>query len=149
VSGRAGRKEKQGEVILQTMNPDHPIIRQVIAGHYQEMFKTQMNERHLFHYPPYYRLIQITLRHKDEFVIQRAAEHFAAQLKSLFAERVLGPEIPPIGRLMNWHLRTLLLKFEVGSSQKAVKELLKKSAAMLHAEKSFAAVQVIFDVDPL
>jgi len=149
VSGRAGRKEKQGEVILQTMNPDHPIIRQVIAGHYQEMFKTQMNERHLFHYPPYYRLIQITLRHKDEFVIQRAAEHFAAQLKSLFAERVLGPEIPPIGRLMNWHLRTLLLKFEVGLSQKAVKELLKKSASMLHAEKSFAAVQVIFDVDPL
>ncbi|MGC9150421.1 MAG: replication restart helicase PriA [Microbacter sp.] len=149
VSGRAGRYDKQGKVILQTMNPDHPIIRQVIAQNYPGMFQMQMKERHAFHYPPYYRLIQITLRHKNELVVQRAAQQMAAQLTSLFADRVLGPEIPPIGRLMNWHLRTVLLKFEVGSSHKALKELLRKSAVLLRSEKSFSSVQIIFDVDPI
>lgn len=149
VSGRSGRKGKQGNVLMQTMDTTHPIVKQVIAYDYLGMFRSQMKERYDFHYPPYYRLIVITLRHRDENVVQRGAHRLAEQLRKLFADRVLGPEIPPIGRLHTWYLRTMLLKIETNASGNAAKKLLKEAVTMLQAEKPFQSVQVSFDVDPM
>jgi primosomal protein N' (replication factor Y) len=149
VSGRSGRKGKQGNVLLQTMDPTHPIVQHVITYDYIGMFRSQMKERYDFHYPPYYRLIVITLKHRDDNIVQRAALRLAQQLRGLFADRVLGPEIPPIGRMHMFYLRTMLLKLESNSSGNAAKKLLKEAVALLHSERFFQAVQVNFDVDPL
>jgi primosomal protein N' (replication factor Y) len=149
VSGRSGRKGKQGNVLMQTMDSTHPIVQQVIAYDYTSMFRSQMKERYDFHYPPYYRLIVITLKHKDENLVQRAALRLAEQLRGLFGDRVLGPEIPPIGRLYRWYLRTMLLKIETNGSGSATKKMLKEAVSMLRSDKPFQAVQVSFDVDPM
>ncbi len=149
VSGRSGRKGKQGNVLMQTMDVTHPIVQQVIAYDYIGMFRSQMKERHDFHYPPYYRLIVITLKHRDENVVQRAAQRLAELLRGLFGDRVLGPEIPPIGRLHAWYLRTMLLKIETNGSGSATKKMLKEAVVMLCSDKPFQTVQVNFDVDPM
>jgi primosomal protein N' (replication factor Y) len=149
VSGRSGRKGKQGNVLLQTMDPTHPIVQHVITYDYIGMFRSQMKERYDFHYPPYYRLIVITLKHRDENIVQRAALRLAEQLRGLFADRVLGPEIPPIGRMHTLYLRTMLLKLESNGSGSAAKKLLKETVVLLHSERFFQAVQVSFDVDPM
>ena len=149
VSGRSGRKGKQGNVLIQTMDTTHPIVQYVIAYDYLSMFRSQMKERYDFHYPPYYRLIVITLRHKDENLVQRAAIRLAEQLRGLLGDRLLGPEIPPIGRLYMWHLRTMLLKIESNGSSSAAKKILKEAVATLRSDKPFQAIQVSFDVDPM
>ncbi|MBB3186930.1 replication restart helicase PriA [Microbacter margulisiae] len=149
VSGRSGRKGKQGNVLIQTMDPNHAVLPQVIAHDYISMFRTQMKERYEFCYPPYYRLIVINLRHKDENTVHHASERLAKQLRKLFSDRVLGPEIPPIGRLHSWYMRTLLLKIESNRSSNAAKKMLKETIAELQAEAPFQSVQINFDVDPM
>lgn len=124
VSGRAGRKHRRGKVIVQTSSPEHPVIRQVINHDYRAMFTTQCQERQLFRYPPFYRMIQLTLKHKDAEVVSRAAARLVVELRRQFADRVAGPVVPVVSRIQNQYLRILILKVESGASVARVREIL-------------------------
>lgn len=124
VSGRAGRKHRRGKVVLQTNSPEHPVILQVIKHDYKAMFDTQCRERQLFKYPPFYRMIQLTLKHKDAEVVARASARLVAELRRQFAERVSGPVVPLVSRIQNQYLRLILLKVESGASVARVREIL-------------------------
>jgi primosomal protein N' (replication factor Y) len=149
VSGRAGRKNKQGLVVLQTPETDHPVIRQVIANDYKGMFATQMRERHDFRYPPYFRLINIIIRHKDAGINNHAAALIADELKKLLGSRVLGPNNPPVGRIQNWYIKHILLKIENTASPDAVKEIIRDIAGRILTDSRFKSLQINYDVDPM
>ena len=149
VSGRAGRKNKRGTVILQTSSPEHSIIGQVIRNDYQAMFNTQCDERKLFKYPPYFRMIQIVLRHRDSNIVNQAAFKMASDLRAVFGNRVLGPNIPAVSRIQNLYIKHILLKFEVEASAEKAKEILRQVTNNLLAEPQFKALWVNLDVDPM
>ncbi|HEY5593037.1 MAG TPA: primosomal protein N' [Paludibacter sp.] len=149
VSGRAGRKNKRGTVVLQTSSPEHPIIGQVIRNDYKAMYITQSDERKLFKYPPYYRMIQIVLRHRDPNVLNKAANRMAADLRAVFGARVLGPNVPTVSRIQNLYIKHILLKFEVEASPERAKELLRQITNQIIAEPQFKALWVNLDVDPM
>ncbi len=149
VSGRAGRKGKRGTVVLQTSDPTHPIIRQVIANDYKTMFASQMEERHLFKYPPYYRLIRIVLKHRDLQVLNHAARQMAEHLRAAFGSRVLGPDNPPIPRIQNMCIKHILLKIEADASNEKAKELIAQSSQHIQSLDLFKSLQINLDVDPM
>jgi len=149
VSGRAGRKNKRGTVILQTSSPEHPIIGQVIRNDYQAMFATQCDERKLFKYPPYFRMIQIVLRHRDPNILNQAAARMAVDLRAVFNNRVLGPNIPSVSRIQNMYIKHILLKFEVEASAEKAKDILRQVTTNLQSEPKFKALWVNLDVDPM
>ena len=149
VSGRAGRKNKRGTVVLQTANPLHPVIEQVIRNDYEAMFQTQLAERQLFHYPPFFRLIQISLRHRDAETVNIAAATLASDMRKVFAGRVLGPNVPPVSRIQNMYIRQILLKIEISASAGKAKEILRDLADNLLSQPSFKRVWVNMDVDPM
>jgi primosomal protein N' (replication factor Y) len=149
VSGRAGRKNKRGTVILQTSSPDHTIIGQVIRNDYKAMFATQSDERKLFNYPPYYRLIQIILRHKNLNILNQASNRLACDLRSVFGNRVLGPNVPVVSRIQNRYIKHILLKFEVEASAEKAKEILRQVTNQLLADPKYKALQISLDVDPM
>ncbi|ODT55991.1 MAG: primosomal protein N' [Paludibacter sp. 47-17] len=124
VSGRAGRRHRRGKVVVQTGSPGHPVIRQVLTHDYKAMFATQCQERQLFKYPPFYRMIQLTLKHKDAEVVSRASVRLAAELRRQFADRVAGPVVPVVSRIQNHYLRLIVLKVESGASVARVREIL-------------------------
>lgn len=148
VSGRAGRKHKKGLVIIQTYSPDHPVIQQVLHHDYQAMFDLQTQERALFKYPPFYRMIQITLKHRDFKVVDRAADKLTATLRIAFGNRVLGPVVPLIARVQNQYIRQILFKFETAASVKAARTTLLNILSELNAQPEFKSVRVSCDVDP-
>lgn len=149
VSGRAGRKNKQGTVILQTTSTEHPIIGQVIRNDYKAMYDTQCEERKLFKYPPYFRMIQIVLRHRDSSIVTQAATRLAADLRTVFSYRVLGPNVPSVSRIQNMYIRHILLKFEVEASPEKAKAILRQITDQLISEPKFKALWVNLDVDPM
>jgi len=149
VSGRAGRKNKRGTVVLQTSSPEHPIIGQVIRNDYKTMYNTQSDERKLFKYPPYFRMIQIVLRHRDPNVLNKAANRMAADLRAVFGARVLGPNVPAVSRIQNLYIKHILLKFEVEASPERAKELLRQITNQIIAEPQFKSLWVNLDVDPM
>src|SRR5690606_36322638 len=112
VAGRAGRRARQGKVIIQAYDIDHRIISQVIRNDYEEMLNTEILERRNNHYPPLYRLIQLNVRHKDLSRLVHIATSLAVALKSHFGERVLGPEAPLVSRIRNYYIKTILIKVE-------------------------------------
>lgn len=149
VSGRAGRKNKQGTVVLQTSSPEHPIIGQVIRNDYKAMFETQCEERKLFRYPPYFRMIQIVLRHRDPKVLNQAATAMAVNLRAVFGTRVLGPNVPAVSRVQNMFIKHLLLKFEVEVAPDRAKDMLRQISTELLAQPAFKALWINLDVDPM
>ncbi|MEI6555281.1 MAG: primosomal protein N' [Paludibacter sp.] len=149
VSGRAGRKNKQGTVILQTSVPEHGIIGQVIQNDYQAMFETQCEERKLFKYPPYFRMIQIVLRHRDSTILNKASAKMANDLRAVFGNRVLGPNIPAVSRIQNLYIKHILLKFEVDASAEKAKDILRQVTNNLLSEPKFKSLWVNLDVDPM
>ena len=149
VSGRAGRKNKRGTVILQTTSAEHPIIGQVIRNDYKAMFTTQCDERKLFKYPPYFRLIQIVLRHRNSTVLNQAASRMAKDLHAVFGERVLGPNVPIVSRIQNLYIKHILLKIEVDASSEKAKEILRQITNQVIADTKFKALIVSLDVDPI
>ncbi|MDO9154989.1 MAG: primosomal protein N' [Paludibacter sp.] len=149
VSGRAGRKNKRGLVILQTSSPEHPIIGQVIRNNYLAMYKNQTEERRLFKYPPFFRLIQITLRHKDVQVVKQAAVAMGNQLRLVFGSRVLGPIDPPIARIQNLFIKQIILKIENEASHVKAKEILHQIKDQILSESKFKSVRIGLDVDPM
>ena len=148
VSGRAGRKYRRGKVILQTFSPQHPVIQQVLQHDYKAMFDIQCNERQQFKYPPYYRMIQITFKHKDSSIASRAASLMANELRKQFGQRVAGPVVPVVSRIQNNYLRQLLLKIESGISAARVREILGVIIQYVLSFPEFKSVRISPDVDP-
>ncbi len=149
VSGRAGRKNKQGTVILQTSNPEHPVIKQVMANDYKAMFSTQMQERELFNYPPYFRLISIMMKCRDLPILNKAANQMAHELRVVFGNRVLGPDNPPITRVQNLFIKQILLKIEAQSSNEKAKDLINQVSQHIRSLDLFRSLQINLDVDPM
>ena len=149
VSGRAGRREKQGKVIIQGYDTSHRVIGQVISNDYTAMFDTEILERRNFHYPPLYRLIHLDVKHKDAHKLADIATKLAEILKRKLGDRVLGPQAPLIGRIRNYYIQTILLKIEKdGISIQKVKEMLKQTLAIFSAEPVNKGVYIQIDVDP-
>ena len=112
VSGRAGRRGKQGKVVIQTYDPGHRVIKQVIENDYHDLYFTEMEERRSFKYPPFYRIINLNIKHKDPEIVNNQSIYLAKELRKHFGERVIGPEFPLVGRIRNYYIKTIMLKFE-------------------------------------
>ena len=149
VAGRAGRRNTVGEVILQTSHPEHPLILTALTHDYKAMYEMQMEERHLFRYPPIYRLIYIYLKHRKEEVVNTASRIFAHSLREKLGDRVLGPEKPPTSRIQNLHIRRILLKIESGVSIRLLHEIINESQNQLRKDSTASSVMVQYDVDPM
>lgn len=147
VSGRAGRTAERGKVLIQTYNPYHRILQQVSSNDYVEMFKEQMNERFDFKYPPIYRLIKVTLKHKDYNRVNVASDWYAKSLRNVFAEHVLGPEFPPVSRIRNQFHKNILIKIPPKQSLGKTKEAIVKINNSFFSVKDFRSVRVILNVD--
>ncbi len=149
VSGRAGRKNKRGKVIIQTYNPYHAVIRDVTEHNYLSMYQSQILERRNFKYPPFFRLINLSLRHKDARILNDAARDFAAMLRDKLQNRVLGPEYPMISKIKNLYIKNILIKLEKSESMKNQKHDILETISRFKGEASYKAVRVIIDVDPV
>jgi primosomal protein N' (replication factor Y) len=148
VSGRSGRKKKRGKVIIQTYNPQHPIIRSVVNNDYTGMYNNQISERRKFNYPPFFRLILLKVKHRDQDMVNKAASALTSRLRKIFGNRVLGPEYPPVARIMNQYLKHILIKVEVESSVISAKTKLTLILEEFYQKKEFHPVKVLIDVDP-
>ncbi len=148
VSGRAGRKGKRGLVILQTKMPQLPVISQVVHNDYASFYNDLLEERRAFHYPPFYHLINVYLRHKQEKVCQQASMELGQTLRSWFGERVLGPDKPAVARVKTLSIRKIVLKLENGIDQKKVREYLNFAQGQILRDSRYGGLQVHFDVDP-
>lgn len=147
VSGRAGRAKKRGKVAIQTFNPYHQILQQVSTNAYQEMYKEQMNERWQYHYPPYYRIIKITLKHRDYTKVDIGAQWLGKSLINVFRENILGPTTPAVSRVRNEYIRTVIIKIPPKQSLKSTKENIFRIKNMFQAVKDFRPIKFIIDVD--
>lgn len=149
VSGRAGRREKQGKVIIQAYDVNHRIIKQVIENDYTDLFNTEIIERKNYNYPPLYRLIQLDVKHKEPGRLAMISNSLAKFLKQLFRERVLGPEAPLISRVRNYYIQTILIKAEKeGTSIVKIKEALYQAIQKFEAEPANKGILIQIDVDP-
>ena len=150
VAGRAGRKNKRGRVLLQAYNPTHPVLQEVLSGDFAGHLRRELAERREFNYPPFVRMIQLTLRHKEERTVQAAAALFARVLREKLGERVLGPVQPPISRLRGLYGQDILLKLEKDARLLLwTKNLIRATTEIVVGEKGFGQVQVAVDVDPV
>ena len=149
VAGRAGRKNKRGRVVLQTKSIDHPIIPQVIANDYEAMVGGQLAERQMFHYPPYYRLVYVYLKNRNETLLDLMAQTMAAKLRTVFGNRVLGPDKPPVARVQTLFIRKIILKIETNAPMARARELLVQVQKEMVAEDRFKSLIVYYDVDPM
>ncbi len=149
VSGRAGRKNKRGLVILQSSEPGHPVIQQVLAGNYRAMYETQLAERHLFRYPPFFRLIYIYLKHKNESLLTEMAFEMGNRLRAIFGPRVLGPDSPPVARIQTFYIRKIVLKIENQASLQLVKDHLQRIRTEMMGNERYKSLLVYYDVDPM
>jgi primosomal protein N' (replication factor Y) len=147
VSGRAGRTEERGKVLIQTYNPYHNILQQVSTNDYGNMYSEQMNERYNFKYPPVYKQIKVTLKHKDYNRVESGAQWYAKSLRQIFKEHVLGPESPPIARIRNQFYKNILIKIPKEQSLKKTKEAIIKINNSFLSIKDFRSVKVILNVD--
>ena len=149
VAGRAGRKDKQGIVVLQTKSPDLPLIRQVMDNNYMQLYEDQLAERRLFRYPPFYRLIYVYLKHRKEDVLEQAAAQMAAYLRSGLGDRTLGPDKPPVGRIQSLFIRKIVVKVEQEASAGKIRQYLAEVQRAIAADERFRTVNVYYDVDPM
>ena len=148
VSGRAGRKGKRGLVVFQSWNPTHKIIKNVVFNDYEGMYKNQLKEREDFRYPPFYRLINIKIKHKDYKLLHKAADVFGNILRSKFGNLVYGPEFPMVSRIRLYFIKQVLLKLPRDKSQFAMKEVLLLSLEEFRKLAAYKSVIIQFDVDP-
>ena len=149
VAGRAGRRQRQGHVLLQTMEAQLPLIRHVVAGDYDAMYQEQMTERRQFAYPPFFRLIFVYMKHRRADTVEHLATEFTRRLQGLFGQRVLGPDEPPVARVQSLFIRRAMLKLEPALPLGKVREVLLQTKTELLADKAYSSAQIYFDVDPL
>ena len=148
VSGRAGRKGKQGLVILQTKSADLPVIEQVADNDSKTFYEDLDEERRLFNYPPYTRLIYVYLKHQHDNMVESAALMLGSILRGWFGERILGPDKPAVARVKSMCIRKIMIKLENGIDQKKVREYLRMAQKQILQDKQYAALQIFYDVDP-
>ena len=149
VAGRAGRKSQSGHVILQTKSADSDIIRQITSNDYWQMFYTQMTERQQFHYPPFRRLIYVYLRHRDERLLDHLANDMSERMRTVFGDRVLGPDSPIVARISSLYIRKIMLKLEHSISIDKVREALSSIQQQVTALPIAHGVNIYYDVDPM
>tara|TARA_B100001059_G_scaffold42359_1_gene34093 strand:+ start:544 stop:2943 length:2400 start_codon:yes stop_codon:yes gene_type:complete len=150
VAGRAGRKKDLGKVYLQTSMPDHPIIQKILDHNYIGMYENDLNEREKFNYPPFYRLIRITIKHKDALELYKLGGITKNKLSTYFGSSLLGPEKPYVGKIRNWYILNFVLKItNQGGPIKAQKSKLLQAIHQLENTKEFNKARIIIDVDPL
>lgn len=148
VAGRSGRKGKRGQVIIQTGDPDHWVIRKVIEHDYVGFYDSEVLERKNFFYPPFYKIIEFTLKHKDEHLLDKASMQFAQSLREVFKERVIGPEFPIVRRIQNLYLKSIKLKVERDISDKKIKERLQMLVDAFYSVPLNKSIRMVVDVDP-
>ncbi|MGE5421224.1 MAG: primosomal protein N' [Chloroflexota bacterium] len=148
VSGRAGRRQKQGRVIIQTADPSHKIIRYVIRHDFLSMYSHQAEERKTFNYPPFSRMIEISVKHKDRLQLNYFADLLGNELKTMFGKRVLGPEAPLIYRVQLWYIKTIILKIERERPSAKAKQLILEAVEKVEKEKGASGLRINIDVDP-
>ncbi len=148
VSGRAGRKGKRGLVILQTRSPQLPVIRQVVHNDYDSFFHDLLEERRAFHYPPFYHLVYVYLKHRHSSVVEAASAELANRLRRWFGGRVLGPDKPSVAKVMTMHIRKVMLKLENGIDLNLVKQYLRKAQTDMLKDSRYGALVMYYDVDP-
>jgi primosomal protein N' (replication factor Y) (superfamily II helicase) len=148
VSGRAGRDSERGTVIIQTSDIDHWVIQKVNQHDYVGFYDAEIIERKNFFYPPYYKIINFVIKHKDEALVNHAAQAFADSLRTVFKERVLGPEFPSVKRIQNQFLKQVKLKIERDASDLKVKEKLHELVDAFYSNVAFKSVRLVIDVDP-
>lgn len=148
VSGRAGRRKKPGRVVIQTSDPDHKIIRLVLHHDYKNMFRMQAEERKIFNYPPFCRMIRISIKHKDRSLLNKYSEILGRELRSFLGKRVLGPEFPLISQVQLWYIKTILIKLEKEMSVAGSKQQIMGAIEKLEKEKGASSLRIAIDVDP-
>ncbi|MFV8225971.1 replication restart helicase PriA [Christiangramia aquimixticola] len=148
VAGRAGRTQKRGKVLIQSYNPNHQIIQQVSTGDYEAMYKEQLEERYQYQYPPYYRLIRLTVKCRDFSKTNEAAQWLAMALENVFDRNVLGPEFPPVARIRNEYYKNILIKIPVKQSLGKTKQVIHRVLNSYKAIGAFRSARVIVNVDP-
>lgn len=148
VSGRAGRRDERGLVILQTKSADLPVIQQVVTGDFQTFARDLLEERSMFRYPPFYHLVYVYLRHRNEQLVDSAAIEMASRLRQAFADRVLGPDKPAVARVKTESIRKIVIKLEKGINLQIARQCMAEARTQLLQDKRYAAMTVFFDVDP-
>jgi len=148
VGGRSGRKNKQGKVIIQTISPNNPIIHYIKENDFENMFNEQIIERKQFKYPPFNRLISITLKHKNKNLLNNASEQYANWLKKAMKKNVIGPEYPIVSKINNLYLKTILVKIEKASLSSAYKKYIFEASEHLLKQDGCKSIQLVYDVDP-
>ncbi|MFO8054772.1 MAG: primosomal protein N' [Bacteroidales bacterium] len=149
VSGRAGRKDKRGKVIVQTRQPNHSVIQYAMENNYKAMFDKQLKERKLFKYPPYYRLIRLTLKHKEQERVFMASKILAGALRAKLGKRILGPEFPVVARIRTYYLRNIMVKIANNDDKSRIKQIIREEIHALNKEEQYRPVRVLADVDPV
>lgn len=149
VAGRAGRRNRQGLVVLQTKSPDLSVVRQVVGNDYAGLYRDQLDERQAFRYPPFVRLVVVTLRHRDVRIVEQMARDMGALLRRQFGNRVLGPDTPAVSRVQLMYIRRLILKVEVTASMADARRRLRQLRDFLLQQKPYRSAQVVYDVDPV
>ena len=149
VSGRAGRKGRRGLVVLQTKNADLPVINQVVNHDFKAFARDLLDERSLFHYPPFYHLVYVYLKHAKNEVVETASLEMGGRLRQYFADRVLGPDKPAVARVKTMHIRKIVIKLESSIDRNRVREALRYVQKQMMQDKHYAALHIYYDVDPL
>ena len=149
VAGRAGRRDEKGHVFIQTSDPTHPLLQFVRTQDYKAYYEYELGQRRQYGYPPFTKIITLYVRHRDEKVTEYLARKYTAELQKIFGPRVLGPAKPPIGRIANYYIQTIMLKMEAAASMTKVKQLLFQVFAEMAAEPLMKSAQVYYDVDPV
>jgi primosomal protein N' (replication factor Y) len=148
VAGRAGRSDKKGRVLIQTYQPEHPILKQVVEHDFEGLFENQKKERMEYRYPPYYRMIRITFKCRQYERINQAADWFYNVLSQAYQGTLLGPVFPPVARVRNQYHKQLLLKIDHQLASATVKKILHKTSVSFQAVAQYRSVRINFDVDP-
>lgn len=150
VSGRAGRKNKRGKVVIQTYSPEHNIIRYVIDSNYEALYHSEVLLRRNFKYPPFYRMVGITIKHQNLDLVNAASEYFTGILKDALEEAdVLGPEFPAIARIRGEYIKNILVKIPRNATTNKTKEMILHKMELFHITDPFKKCRLIVDVDPV
>jgi primosomal protein N' (replication factor Y) len=149
VAGRAGRKNGQGTVFLQTRMSDAAVIPQIVKNDYASFYNQQLSERMLFHYPPFYRLVYIYMKHRDVHVLEEFSDIIAKRMRDVFDNRILGPDLPPVARIKQLYIRKIVLKVENGLSQYKINEVLQNIQQAYCQMPRYRAISMYYDIDPV
>ena len=149
VSGRTGRRAEQGKVLIQTYQPENPIFNQIVRNDYRAFFNQDMAERHTFNYPPYVKLIRVIIKHVDFDTCNRAADMLANKLKLRLKNRILGPDVPSIGRIQNKYIKQILVKIEITAPIQQAKQIIQNEIQGVASQRPYNTVQFQLDIDPI